>query len=76
MSLKNQQDAAQTQTADVGGTESQAEKYSLSSNGENSKNTSDTIDWEGPDDPQNPLNWPESRKWVLIALVSSFSFIV
>ena len=24
------------------------------------------VSWEGPDDPENPLNWPNSRKWAAI----------
>ncbi|KAL4869221.1 hypothetical protein BDV12DRAFT_208662 [Aspergillus spectabilis] len=29
-----------------------------------------TITWEGPDDPENPLNWPTSRKVTITLLVS------
>ncbi|KAF6815013.1 polyamine transporter 3 [Colletotrichum musicola] len=29
----------------------------------------EVVDWEGPDDPENPMNWPESRKWVNLALI-------
>lgn len=31
--------------------------------------------WDGPDDPQNPLNWPASRKWGTVALVSGITFL-
>lgn len=33
------------------------------------------IDWEGPDDPENPKNWPSRRKWMAAIIVSSFTFI-
>ncbi len=23
------------------------------------------VTWDGPDDPQNPQNWPDSKKWVV-----------
>ncbi|KIM73432.1 hypothetical protein PILCRDRAFT_829167 [Piloderma croceum F 1598] len=33
------------------------------------------VDWEGPDDPENPKNWPMRRKWMAAFIVSSFTFI-
>ncbi|KAF8836362.1 MFS polyamine transporter [Paxillus ammoniavirescens] len=33
------------------------------------------VDWDGPDDPQNPKNWSFKRKWAATAIVSSFTFI-
>ncbi|KAJ4989056.1 MFS multidrug transporter [Stagonosporopsis vannaccii] len=33
------------------------------------------ITWDGPNDPANPLNWSQSRKWVVTMLVSMFTFI-
>lgn len=33
------------------------------------------IDWDGPNDPENPLNWSSSRKWAATILVSCFTFI-
>ncbi|KAF4816471.1 Efflux pump radE [Colletotrichum tropicale] len=34
-----------------------------------------TVDWDGPDDPDNPMNWPESRKWVNLTVMSILSII-
>lgn len=31
------------------------------------------VDWDGPDDPVNPLNWPASRKNIHVAIVSIFT---
>lgn len=28
------------------------------------------VDWDGPDDPANPMNWSPTRKWITIAIVS------
>ncbi|EIW85582.1 MFS polyamine transporter [Coniophora puteana RWD-64-598 SS2] len=33
------------------------------------------VDWDGPDDPQNPKNWSFKRKWVVTAIASAFTFI-
>ncbi|KAF6811208.1 polyamine transporter 3 [Colletotrichum sojae] len=35
----------------------------------------EVVDWDGPDDPENPMNWPESRKWVNLALMSVLTII-
>ena len=31
--------------------------------------------WDGPSDPQNPMNWSTTRKWSSIALVSLITFL-
>ncbi|KAF2810286.1 MFS general substrate transporter [Mytilinidion resinicola] len=31
--------------------------------------------WDGPDDPENPMNWPNSLKWGNIAILSSITFV-
>ncbi|KAL3258503.1 hypothetical protein ABHI18_006008 [Aspergillus niger] len=28
------------------------------------------VDWNGPDDPECPRNWPKSRKWLNVLLIS------
>lgn len=33
------------------------------------------IDWDGPNDPENPMNWSWGRKWTATILVSCFTFI-
>jgi hypothetical protein len=35
-----------------------------------------TVDWDGPQDPENPLRWSKARKNLHIALVSVFSLTV
>ena len=38
--------------------------------------SSNIVDWDGPDDPESPLNWSPTRKWTTIVLVSSITFNV
>ena len=28
------------------------------------------VDWDGPDDPANPMNWPSAKKLTAIGIVS------
>jgi hypothetical protein len=32
------------------------------------------VDWEGPADPEYPMNWSLKRKWGIISLVSAVTF--
>lgn len=34
------------------------------------------VDWYGPDDPENPMNWPESWKFLIAAQVCVLNFVV
>lgn len=54
-------------------TEDQAEKASSSSLGDGQRQFE--VDWDGPDDPQNPLNWPRSKKVAHIVMISSLTFV-
>ncbi|KJA21691.1 hypothetical protein HYPSUDRAFT_77725 [Hypholoma sublateritium FD-334 SS-4] len=33
------------------------------------------VDWEGPDDPENPKNWTYKQRWLITFIISSFTFI-
>lgn len=33
------------------------------------------VGWESQDDPEMPLNFPQSRKWLLLSLLASITFI-
>ncbi|BAE60182.1 unnamed protein product [Aspergillus oryzae RIB40] len=35
----------------------------------------DDVTWTGPDDPDNPKNWPTKKKWGAVLIVSCFTFI-
>jgi hypothetical protein len=34
-----------------------------------------TVDFDGPDDPENPMNWTAMKKWGMIVLVSAITFL-
>ncbi|KAI0161039.1 major facilitator superfamily domain-containing protein [Hypoxylon sp. FL1284] len=34
------------------------------------------IDWDGPDDPENPLNWSSGKRWGHVTIVSLLTFLV
>ncbi|KAH7095194.1 major facilitator superfamily domain-containing protein [Paraphoma chrysanthemicola] len=36
---------------------------------------SNVVDFDGPDDPGNPLNWKSSKKWGAVSLVSAITFL-
>ncbi|KAF9878653.1 major facilitator superfamily transporter [Colletotrichum karsti] len=33
------------------------------------------VDWDGPDDPENPQNWPMQRKWLNIGAISLLTLV-
>ena len=33
------------------------------------------VNWSGPDDPKNPMNWPGRLKWGNVAVISSITFL-
>ena len=33
------------------------------------------VDWDGPDDPKNPINWPEKLKWANVAVIAAITFL-
>ncbi|KAK3942638.1 putative transporter-like protein 3 [Diplogelasinospora grovesii] len=33
------------------------------------------VDWDGPADPENPMNWPDKRKWLNIAVLSILTLV-
>lgn len=35
----------------------------------------DIVDFDGPDDPQNPLNWGFTKKWGMVMLISAITFL-
>lgn len=43
--------------------------------GEESPSDPNIIDFDGPDDPDNPMNWHSSKKWGMVALISAITFL-
>lgn len=35
----------------------------------------DLVDWDGPDDPENPFNWPSYKKWRQLMFMSVNTFL-
>ncbi|RYP53482.1 hypothetical protein DL768_001519 [Monosporascus sp. mg162] len=33
------------------------------------------VDWDGPDDPENPMNWSDTKKWLNIAVLSILTLV-
>ena len=33
------------------------------------------VDWDGPNDPENPLNWPTAKKLATLSMVSIITFL-
>jgi len=33
------------------------------------------VDWDGPDDPKNPLNWPSRKKWGIVWSIGAVTLI-
>ena len=33
------------------------------------------VDWDGPDDPKNPMNWSEKLKWANVFVIASITFL-
>ena len=36
---------------------------------------SNIVDWDGPDDVKNPMNWSEKLKWANVAVIASITFL-
>lgn len=34
------------------------------------------IEWDGPEDPENPMNWPTSKKWTVTLALGMMTFCV
>jgi hypothetical protein len=33
------------------------------------------VDWDGPQDMGNPQNWPEKKKWTVVAVLAVMTFV-
>jgi hypothetical protein len=39
-------------------------------------NDPNLIEWDGPDDPENPMNFSVSKKWILTGVMGSLTWII
>jgi hypothetical protein len=42
---------------------------------EEAEEDENVVDWDSPDDPENPLNWSRGKKWANIVTVSIITLI-
>lgn len=33
------------------------------------------VDWDGPDDQENPMNWPDKKKWLNVGVLSVLTIL-
>lgn len=50
-------------------------RSSLKDAGDNVSPDATIVDWDGPEDPKNPKNWPESEKWLNVVLISVLTLV-
>lgn len=55
--------------------ESKGEALSRRATGQSLERDPTVVDWESPDDPENPKNWSMKKKWAATFIVSVFTFI-
>lgn len=51
----------------------------MSSSGENplaNDANENTVDFDSPEDPENPLNWSAAYRWSIVGLISIMSLVV
>ena len=46
----------------------------MSTNANAASEQGNSVEWDGPQDPQNPQNWTSVRKWTIIILISAITF--
>ena len=74
-------DGADVDTADPGALEANVPRTSSVSNNNKEQEKSEEpvdpniVDWDGPDDPTNPMNWPPWKVKAHIFLVSAITFV-
>lgn len=39
------------------------------------ENSDEKVDWDGPDDPANPMNWSSGKKAAQLVLMAANTFI-
>ncbi len=39
------------------------------------KEESDTLDWDGPDDPENPMNWPNYKRRMQVICIAVITLV-
>ncbi|KAI1170816.1 putative MFS transporter [Nemania sp. FL0916] len=50
-------------------------KSTIAIDQESKEEDPNVVDWDGPDDPANPQNWPGSKRWSHIVIVSLLALV-
>ncbi|KAJ4286523.1 hypothetical protein N0V90_013223 [Kalmusia sp. IMI 367209] len=58
-----------------GGIASEPDEKSTTAKADSTPRDPKLVTWEGPDDPDNPKNWPKKKKWTTMILVSLFTLL-
>jgi DHA1 family multidrug resistance protein-like MFS transporter len=56
--------------------EANKKKAQLPRNNSQKKKDPNLIEWDGPDDPENPMNWPVTKKWIVTVALGLMTFCV
>lgn len=52
------------------------ERQKTRDNHDEPENDPNLIDWDGPDDPENPQNWSRGYKWFVTAILGMTTFVI
>ncbi|KAF1843634.1 MFS general substrate transporter [Cucurbitaria berberidis CBS 394.84] len=75
ISLHEENNHAAAREKDVEGGAKPGSISSTNEAEEEPDNDPDVVDFDGPDDPENPLNWRATKKWGMVALISAITFL-
>jgi multidrug resistance protein len=72
------QDESANDTGDEGVTEKDLEKGDTAADKKHKEPAKDPnlIVWDGPNDPENPMNWPARKKWIVTIALGLMTFCV
>jgi len=42
---------------------------------EATQNDANLVDWDGPDDPEKPLNWSKQKKWTNMMIIAALTML-
>lgn len=66
---------AATIVADAGDSEPAAQGGPSGEKDHSGEVDPNVVSWDGPDDPENPMNWTDRKKWSNIAVLSILTII-
>lgn len=72
--LNNEAKCTSPHDVEAGPTDAETQQAAASSEGK--VIDPNIVDWDGPNDPQNPMNWPQSTRTGHVILVSAITLIV